>query len=75
MEDIMHIQSGFLRKIISNAISRAVRKQGYEGVEVKLNDIFAGYSENEGKVHVHLDIDADLNKQDLIDILGKAGVL
>jgi hypothetical protein len=24
---------------------------------------------------VHLDIDADLNKQDLIDILGKAGVL
>lgn len=75
MEDIMHIQSAFLRSMISRAIKKAAQKQGYQSADVKLNDIFAGYSENEKKVHVHLDIDAELSKQDLTDILKKAGVL
>ena len=75
MEDIMHIQSAFLRNMISQAIMKAARKQGYKSTEVKLNDIFAGYSENEKKVHVHLDIDAELSKADLMAILKQAGVL
>ena len=75
MEDIMHIQSAFLRIAISQAINKAVRKQGYKSTEVKLNDIFAGYSENEKKVHVHLDIDAEMSKKDLVDILRSIDIL
>lgn len=75
MEDIMHIQSAFLRSTISQAINKTARKQGYRSAEVKLNDIFAGYSETEKKVHVHLDIDAELSKADLMAILKQTGVL
>lgn len=75
MEDIMHIQSSFLRGVAARAINNAIQKQGYKSTEVKLNDIFAGYSEAEKKVHLHLDIDAELNKEDLMALLKQTGVL
>ena len=75
MEDIMHIQSAFLRGLISDAVRNAIRKRGYDGVNVDLNDISAGYSENEKKVHVHLDIDAEMSKKDLVDILRSIDIL
>ena len=75
MEDIIHIQSAFLRSAIAQGINKAVHKQGYKSAEVKLNDIFAGYSETEKKVHLHLDIDAELSKEDLMTILKQNGVL
>lgn len=75
MEDIMRIQSAFLRSVIAQAISKTARKQGYKSTAVKLNDIFAVYSETEKKVHLHLDIDAELSKEDLMALLKQAGVL
>ena len=75
MEDIMHVQSAFLRRVIAQAINKAAQKQGCRSAEVKLNDIFAGYSEEEKKIHVHLDIDAEMSKEDLMMILKKAEVL
>lgn len=75
MEDIMHIQSAFLRNVIAQAAVKAIRKQGYKSADLELNDIFVGYSENEKYVRVHLDIDAVLSKEDLMAILKQAGVL
>lgn len=75
MEDIMRIQSAFLRSVIAQAISKTARKHGYKITAVKLNDIFAVYSEMEKKVHLHLDIDAELSKEDLMALLKQAGVL
>lgn len=75
MEDIMHIQSSFLRGVAARTINNAIQKQGYKSTEVKLNDIFAGYSEDEKRVHLHLDIDAKMSKADLMAILKQAGVL
>lgn len=75
MEDIMHIQSSFLRGVAARTINKAIQKQGYKSAEVKLNDIFAGYSETKKKVHLHLDIDAELSKEDLMAILKQTGVL
>lgn len=75
MEDIIHIQSAFLRSVIAQAISKTARKQGYKSTAVKLNDIFAGYSEGEKKIHVHLDIDAEMSKADLMELLKHTGVL
>lgn len=75
MEDIIHIQSAFLRSAIAQGINKAVHNQGYKSAEVKLNDIFAGYSEGEKKVHIHLDIDAEMSKADLMELLKQTGVL
>lgn len=75
MEDIMRIQSAFLRNAISQAAVKAIRKQGYKSADLDLNDIFVGYSENEKYVRVHLDIDAVLSKEDLMAILKQTGIL
>ena len=75
MEDIMHIQSAFLRNVISQAAVKAIRKQGYKSVDVELNDIFAKYSEDHKKIRVHLDIDTVVSREDLMELLKQAGVL
>ena len=45
------------------------------GVEVELKDIQANWQDKEQKVHVHLELDADVTKAQLNDILKNAGVL
>lgn len=74
MEDIMHIQSGFLRRLVSAAVGKAIRKQGIDAA-VQLNDLRVNYTDKTKKVGVHLDIDAEMTQEALIDILSKAGVL
>jgi hypothetical protein len=74
MEDIMHIQSGFLRRLVSAAVGKAIKKQGIDAA-VQLNDLRINYTDKTKKVGVHLDIDAEMTQEALIDILSKAGVL
>lgn len=74
MEDIMHIQSGFLRRLVSAAVGKAIKKQGIDA-SVQLNDLRVNYTDKTKKVGVHLDIDAEMTQEALIDILSKAGVL
>ena len=69
MEDLMLIRSSFMRRIISSAIN----KQKY-GIKVNLDDIRAEWSDKEQKVKVHLELDAEMPKADLVDILKKAGI-
>ena len=71
MEDIMIIRSSFMRRIISQIINKALKKQ-MPGVEVELKDIQANWQD---KVHLHLELDADVTKAQLNDILKNAGVL
>lgn len=74
MEDIMHIQSEFLRRLVSAAVGKAIRKQGLDAA-VQLNDLRMNYTDKNRKVRVHLDIDAEMTQEALIDILSKTGVL
>lgn len=74
MEDIMHIQSGFLRLLVSAAVGKAIKKQGIDAL-VQLNDLRVNYADKTKRVRVHLDIDAEMTQEALIDILSKAGVL
>lgn len=50
MEDIMIIRSSFMRRIISQIINKALKKQ-MPGVEVELKDIQANWLDKEQKVH------------------------
>ena len=70
----MHIQSGFLRRLVSAAVGKAIRKQGLDAA-VQLNDLRMNYTDKNRKVRVHLDIDAEMTQEALIDILSKTGVL
>ena len=70
----MIIRSSFMRRIISQIINKALKKQ-MPGVEVELKDIQANWQDKEQKVQLHLELDADVTKAQLNDILENARVL
>lgn len=70
----MHIQTPFLRNIISMAVGRLIKKKGLERTYVKLNDLRVSHM-NDDRIKVHLDIDAEISQGDLIEIMYRAGVL
>ncbi len=70
--DEMKIGSKFTTSIVSKLVNMAIRKKfGYE-VELKLNEINATVID--GKTHVHLDVDAELDKEELMKILKSVGL-
>lgn len=70
--DEMKIGSKFTTGIVSKLVNMAIRKKfGYE-VELKLNEINATVID--GKTHVHLDVDAELDKEELMKILKSVGL-
>lgn len=67
MEDIMLIRSSFLRRIISQVINKILKKQ--------LGEVQANWSEKEQKLKIHLVVDAEMTKAQLMELLKQAGVL
>lgn len=74
MEDIMLIRSGFLRNLISKVINKMLKKQ-LPGTEVQLGEVQANWSEKEQKLKIHLVVDAEMAKPQLMDILKKADII
>ena len=73
MEDIMHIQSLFLRRVVSAAIGKAIQKAGCKA-NVLLNDLRVTHADK-NNVRVHLDIDAEISEAELVNLLEKAGIV
>ena len=70
--DEMKIKSKFTTSIISKLTNLAIRKKlGYD-VNLSLNNINATVVD--GKTHVRLDVDMDLNKDELMKILKNIGL-
>ena len=68
----MKIGSKFTTGIISKLVSMVIRKKfGYD-VHLNLNEITA--TVNDGKTHVHLDVYAELTKEELNKILASIGL-
>ena len=65
---------GFLRRIISQVINKILKKQ-LPGTEVQLGEVQANWSEKEQKLKIHLVVDAEMTKSQLMDILKKADVI
>ena len=74
MEDIMLIRSGFLRNLISKIINKMLKKQ-LPSTEVQLSEVQTNWSEKEQKLKIHLVVDAEMTKPQLMDILKKADVI
>lgn len=70
--DEMKIVSKFTTNMISKLVKRVLRKKlGYD-IDIQLNEIKTTITD--GKTHVHLDVDAELEKEELVKILKKIGL-
>lgn len=70
--DEMKIGSPLTRTIISKFISRAIKKKTGCKVDVYLNEF--NVSIINGRTQVHLDVDADMDKESLIKLVGNFGI-
>ena len=70
--DEMRIVSKFTRGIISKAIKMIIRKKTGYNIDIQLNEAVTTVSD--GKTHLHLDVDAELNKDELLNILKSIGL-
>lgn len=70
--DEMRIVSKFTRGVISKAIKLVIHKKTGYNVDIQLNE--AIITVNDGKTHLHLDVDTELGKDELINILKSIGL-
>lgn len=70
--DEMKIVSKFTTGMISKLLKMMLRKKlGYD-IDIKLNEVTAKV--DDGKTHIHLDVDAELGKEELTKILKSIGL-
>ena len=70
--DEMKINSKFLRNLIARFVKRSVKKKtGYE-MDIQLNEFTATITD--GTAHVHLNVDAELGKDELAKLLAAIGL-
>lgn len=70
--DEMRIVSKFTRGIISKALKMVVHKKIGYNVDIQVNEITTTI--NDGKTHLHVDVDAELERDELIKILKSIGL-
>lgn len=70
--DEMNIVSKFMRSAISKIVKMVIHKNTGYLVDIQLNE--CNINVNDGKAHVHLNVDAELEKEELIKILKSFGI-
>lgn len=70
--DEMNIVSKFTTVMISKIAKKVLRKKLGYNVDIQLNEIKASIAD--GKTHIHLDVDAELSKEELMKILKNIGL-
>lgn len=68
----MKIVSDFMRGTISKIVKIVLRKKTGYDIDIRLNDVKV--TVNDGKSHIHLDLDAELEKSELMKILKDIGL-
>ena len=71
--DEMKISSGFTTALISKIAQSLLSKKLGCKIELKINELRATVTD--GKTHLHLDIDADMDKVELSRLLKQLGVI
>lgn len=70
--DEVKIVSKFTRSVISKLIKTMLHKKLGYNIDIQLNEVNAMITD--GNTHVHLDVDADLDKDELLKILKGIGL-
>lgn len=71
--DEMKISSGFTTSLVSKIAQGLLSKKLGCKIELKVNELMATVTD--GKTHLHLDIDADMDKAELTKLLKQSGVI
>ena len=70
--DEMKIVSKFTTNMISKLVKMVLRKKLGYNIDIQVNEIKTTITD--GKTHVHLDVDAELEKEELMNILKEIGL-
>ena len=70
--DEMKIVSKFTRGIISKALKMVIRKKTGYDIDIQLNEVTTTIVD--GKTHLHVDVDAEIGKDELVNILKSIGL-
>lgn len=70
--DEVRIVSKFTRDVISKLLKMMLHKKLGYNIDIQLNEVNATITE--GKTHIHLDVDAELDKDELMKILKTIGL-
>ena len=70
--DEMKIVSKFTTNMISKLVKMVLRKKLGYNIDIQVNEIKTTITD--GKTHVHLDVDAELEKEELVKILKNIGL-
>lgn len=70
--DEMKIVSKFTRGIISKILKTVIQKKTGYDMDIQLNEVATTISD--GRTHIHLDVDAELSKEELVKILKSIGL-
>lgn len=66
--DAIVLRSGFMTGIIAKIISKIIKKQGYSA-KVSLHELTMTHTDDDGNVHVHLDLYLDASEKDIRKLL------
>lgn len=67
------LSTKFMKNIVTKILRKAIlKKTGYE-VDIQLNKV--QLETHDGKVSLHMDIDAEVNSEDFMDILKSSGLI
>lgn len=69
----LSLSTKFMRNLITKILSKAIFKKTGYAIDIQINKIEA--ETHAGKISVHMDVDAEMNGEDLIDILKSSGLL
>lgn len=70
--DIMKIGSNLMKGVIAKLLKKVLKnKLGYE-IDIILDEFEATITD--GKAHIHLNIDADMSKEELMKLIKNAGL-
>ena len=66
------LSTKLMRGIVSKLVSKLIQKKlGYK-IDIQLNGVQVEM--NDDKVHLHLNVDADLDKNDFVEIIKNIGL-
>ena len=71
--DEMLIKSKFMTNVVSKLVKKALKKKTGHNVDIQLNNLCT-YTTPEEKMHIHLDVDAELTREELANILKSIGL-
>ena len=71
--DQVKIGTKFMKDFLSGIISKILREKLEQNIEIRIND--AEITNQAEKVHVHLDVDAEISTRELEELLTKFNVI